>query len=301
MRSPNKPGHTPYVPPVPSWVGQHSTDLINLDGGVDRASGLVISDLHFDSITAATPAGGAGHAISLRRYDNVTIERCTFANCSRAMYFDLCTNVTIRDCAFYNIRGWPDGSRGQFALFNTGSGFLVEDCWGINDPAQSDPEDLVSFFKSNNSTARRCRFFGGGTTTSGAGILLGDGLDASVGGGDNLLAEDNVLIDCNIAAIGTNCTVRNNRVLGRGLIPVRDAMRSGIFAGRSSSHPDNPVGPFTIEDNESLWYKSNGSVDPAIHYPTVGVTYTGIGSNPVRPLIDEFTAWTPTGYYGWTV
>lgn len=287
MRSPRKPGLVSYSPPVPAWVGSPSDDPIALIGGTQGVYGLTIADQHFDGIE--------GVAINLREYHDLTIERCTFADIGKAINLQVCNNVTIRDCAFYNIMG-PRGASsaiGSFVQFNGCDTVTVEDCWGINAEG-SNPEDIISLFGTSNGTVRRNRLFGGGATVTGVGINLGDGPQSEGAGGDNLLAEDNVLIDCAIAALGTNVTVRRNVMLGRGLNPSGDNAQGGIVTW--VAYPGNTVGPVTLDANKVRWYHSDGS---QVGIFQEGVVVTGELTCDVNALIDEFTRWTPTGYYAY--
>lgn len=290
MRSPHKPGYEPLWPPVPSWVGNPSDDQLSYIGGAERMSDLTISDKHFQGIDNGLAV------IFIREYDNVVIERCTFALCGdRMIELQLCTNVTIRDCAFFNLQG----TYSNFVLSNDCDGVTVEDCWGMNQLGESDAGDIVTLFWTDNGTVRRNRFIGNGPYIQAHGILVGDGDDSrgeGTNGGDNLVVEDNLLIDLGIAAIGTNNIVRRNTVLMRGLDATLDGVTAGIMTQRNN-YPTSPMGPTEVSNNEVLAFNSTGQQDPAVEVGSDPVV-TGVGTNPVSPLIDEYSRWDLTGYYG---
>ena len=301
MRSPRKPGYEPLVPPTPDWVGSPSADAVFLVGGAGRMSDLTISDRHFDSISSVD-------AVKVREYDHVVIERCTFSNIDEAINLQLSTDITIRNCAFWNIN---DGQTvgGHHILCDKCDTVVIEDCCFYNKTAAPGATDTIDIYLTDNVIIRRCFFMGTGNKVWNATMVLGDGPDVVNGGGDNLLAEDNVVIDGPITVIGTNCVVRRNVVLMRGLVPAQDGM-AGAISTDSGSYPDNPIGPIEVSDNLCLSYDSTGTPDrfPINAWPpnsngNTGVAsnqtgITGIASNPVNPLIDEYSRWNISGYYG---
>lgn len=294
MRSPRKPGYVPFVPPTPAWVGNSSdgkTTVIAPSGGL---SGFTISDLHIADLADA--------ALTLWDCHDVIIQRCTFANVGRGIYLQSCTNITVRDCASYNIKGgvaseWE--GNGHFIQAAGSENVTVEDCWALNRPYESNPEDLITGYLTHNMTVRNCRLFGGGTAHSNGGILIGDGSDPILGGGANGIIEGNVLVDCNISYIGTNGTIRKNAVLGRGVVPewAGDFAAHAVSVAVEQGYPDNPFGPVHLEDNELCWYRPNGSRSGLRRDGIVQVT--GTLSTNEHALIDEYSRWTPIGYYGW--
>lgn len=286
MRSPNKPGYEPLTPATPTWVGDTSASAITA-----AANGATISGLHFENID--------GNAIRIEGVDGLTIERCTFAHCWQGIYLYQCQNVTIRDCAFYEISAPSGSSIGRHAiLVNDCDTVVVEDCFAINPRPTPDGNvvgDVVNFFATDNGTVRRCSIMGDGESVSAAGIIVGD---AAAGGGDNLLVEDNVLIDATITACGTNNVVRRNVILNRGLVATVDGKSAGILVEYEGADPERPIGPTEVSNNVVRCYNSNGSLDTEVQ-PSTTVTVTGRSSNPVAPLIDEYSRWDLTGYYGW--
>lgn len=288
MRSPRKPGYEPLTVPTPSWVGTASATPIT----TKPADGSTISDLHFDGID--------GNAINFGGINGLTIERCTFANCWQGIYLLTSTNVTIRHCAFWNI-GEPlplaESVTGKHAiLMNECDTVLIEDCWSVNPPSNL-MSDNINLFKTNNGTVRRCFVMGDGDNKSNAGIIVGDGTS---GGGDNQLVEDNVLIDATIAAVGTNNVVRRNVVLNRGLVASMDDRTAGIATYYSSAHamnPDRPAGPTEVSNNEVRYYASTGQLRREVQ-TNAALAVSGLATNPVAPLIDEYSRWDLTGYYG---
>lgn len=254
-------------------------------GTLTGAGTRVITDKHFDGVPSV--------AVYLFGVTNVTIERCTFANVGAAIRLVECNNITIRDCAFWNILGGPPPGAptvGNFVQLDKCDTAVIEDCWGVND-ADGNPEDIISVFKSDHVIVRRNRFLGGGPSTSGSGILLGDF------GGDDLLAEDNVLVDCGQVGIGvasgTNVTVQDNTIISTGRYSNANV---GVFVTRFS---DTTCATITVTNNSIRWIKPDGTRNPI--FEGTGCTSVSISGNTTTSLSPAVRAFIPTGYYGWEV
>ncbi|WP_276502922.1 right-handed parallel beta-helix repeat-containing protein [Terrimonas pollutisoli] len=158
-------------------------------------------------------------AISIEKGSNITIEKNLFANNKSCVYsYNTTGGIVIRNNQFINVKG--PHPRAQYVQFNscTGGGNVIEnnkgECW----PGESNPEDLISIFKSKGTPEspiliRNNIFRGGGPSESGGGIMTGDN------GGGNIIVENNILVDpgqYGIAASGgSNIIIRNNKIFAR--------------------------------------------------------------------------------------
>jgi hypothetical protein len=158
-------------------------------------------------------------AISIEKGSQITIEKNLFANNKSCVYsYNTTGGIVIRDNQFINVKG--PHPRAQYVQFNscTGDGNAIEnnkgECW----PGESNPEDLISIFKSKGTAespilVRNNIFRGGGPSESGGGIMTGDN------GGGNVIVENNILVDpgqYGIAASGgTHIIIRNNKIFAR--------------------------------------------------------------------------------------
>ena len=160
-------------------------------------------------------------AINIERSPNIRIENCLFSNVNSGVYAMESQTIAVINNQFVNARKRAaDSSRGQFIQFNgvTGTGNIIENNQGENFFNESDPEDLVSLFKSSGTAAnpisiRNNTFRGGGPSTSGGGIMTGDY------GGSYIIVENNTLVDPGQYGIaiagGSNITIINNKIYGK--------------------------------------------------------------------------------------
>lgn len=201
-------------------------------------SNLVIEGLEISNV--------GGPAIAIYNCDNVIIRnnRITQVGLKPAIYVYNSKNVTIIDNSFENVQSGLVASKSQgikfeyndvmnilgslrggskigvMAQFNEVSGANNSISYNVNDnmPGQSSTEDIVNIYNSNGTSQSPIMvkgnwIRGGGPSTSGGGINLGDL------GGSYQIAENNILVDPGQYGIGisggNNMTLRNNKVYGR--------------------------------------------------------------------------------------
>lgn len=247
---------------------------------------MVIADKHFDGLADAD-------AIYALGVNGLIIERCTFANVGAAIRLVECTNVTVRDCAFYNILGGPpgfgDGGTGNFVQTDKCNDVTVEYCWGVNDE-NGNPEDIISIFVTSIVTVRGCQFWGGGPSESGSGILVGDG---SLGG-DSATIVDNVLVDTGQVGIGVNGgdlhVLLRNKILGS----TRPISNVGIYVWDGGD--GSTLGSVDLTDNKVMWSSSDGGVNPK-WFPHGVITESG--NDYFALSLQDSNPFNPSGYYGW--
>lgn len=158
-------------------------------------------------------------AIYIEKGNTITIENNLFANNKGGVYaLETKGGIIIRNNQFVNVKG--PGPRGQYVQLDecTGAGNIIENNKGESWPGESDPEDLISVFKSRGTPEspiliRNNIFRGGGPSSSGGGIMTGDTDGAYV------VVENNILVDPGqygiAAAGGKKIIIRNNKVFGR--------------------------------------------------------------------------------------
>ncbi|HKO82099.1 MAG TPA: right-handed parallel beta-helix repeat-containing protein, partial [Chitinophagaceae bacterium] len=119
-------------------------------------------------------------AISIEEGSTITIENNLFANNKGGVYaLQTKGSIVIRNNQFVNTKG--PLPRGQYIQLDacTGTGNIIENNKGESWPGESDPEDLISLFKSRGTAespilVRNNIFRGGGPSSSGGGIMTGD-------------------------------------------------------------------------------------------------------------------------------
>lgn len=159
-------------------------------------------------------------AINIEGSVNIHVENCLFNGAYAGVYAMESKLIKVINNQFINARQRPDKSRGQFVQFNevTGPGNVIENNQGENFFEESNPEDLISLFKSSGTAGnpisiRNNTFRGGGPSASGGGIMTGDY------GGSYIVVENNTLVDpgqYGIATAGGNdITIINNKIYGK--------------------------------------------------------------------------------------
>lgn len=205
----------------------------------NRMKDLVIEGLEFTSNTTTS-------CITLYDCENVIIKNCYFgpSELSRAIYLHNCKNVTIIDCTFKNVQtglradvsqeikfehndvtnilgkmkgATHNGNMVQF-IGASGAGNSVSYNACENLPGESSTEDIINLYNSNGTPespiiVKGNWIRGGGPSTSGGGINLGDG------SGSYQIAEDNILVDPGQYGVGiaggNNMTLRNNKIYAK--------------------------------------------------------------------------------------
>lgn len=198
----------------------------------------------------------------------IVIEDCYFENVHGGVYaYKYSGKVTVRKCTFVNMTGGkqPGGgtfSRGQaFQINQCNATSLFEDNLIINRKGENYSEDHVNCHRSTGATMiRNNRIIGSGSTTSGAGILLGDR------GGSNQRAVNNILVDCNQVGIGiaggSLMQARSNKLWNDN----KDGLSNvGIYSWGNNHVPD--PNPCTIEDNEVYWISNQTKKQNRIWVP----------------------------------
>lgn len=184
--------------------------------------------------------------IALYDCENVIIRNCKFgpSPSQRGIYLFKCKNVTIMDCTFGNTQSGLVASTSQGIKFEYNDltnivgpleggkkiGVMAQfiEVYGAensvsynvceNFEGKSAPEDLVNMYSSNGTPSSPIRINsnwirGGGPSSSGGGINLGDG------GGSYQIAENNILVDPGQYGVGisggNNMTLKNNKVFGK--------------------------------------------------------------------------------------
>jgi len=197
------------------------------------------------------------------------------------------------------VSGPGDHGGGNVVALNyaEGSGIRITDNVAINIAGQSNPEDLINAYKSHGNATdpiliARNKFYGGGPSDSGGGIILGDD------DGSYQLAEDNILVRPGQYGIqiagGRYNTLRNNRVYSDDQ---KDFTNVGLVVWRSNrlgvddgTLPGNCYG-HTIELNQVTWWQGpnwNGNGLQATRHATWDPS---TGSDNQQPNCGSVAGW----------
>lgn len=174
---------------------------------ISSSSGITVKNCFFNK--------SASESIVVENSKNITIQNCLFNGATCGVYATTSQAVKVTNNQFVNMRMRADNSsRGQFVQFNTvtGAGNEISENEGENFAGESNPEDMISLYKSSGTASspilvKNNKGRGGGPSLSGGGIVAGDY------GGDYIRIENNHLVNpgnYGIAVAGGNYNVLNN-------------------------------------------------------------------------------------------
>jgi len=184
---------------------------------------------------------------------NIKIDSNYIANVSTGVFAITSKTIQVEYNQMQNMRGpYPKGAFVQFDNVN-GSYNRVEFNKLENISGSSNPEDAISVYKSNGLATDPIYIIGnwirgGGPSTTGSGITLGDG------GGSYQIASDNILVNTGYIGIqvagGTNIQIINNSIYSDPF----PWSHLGIGSGNYSGLPSNNI---TIAGNKVKWVSAN--------------------------------------------
>jgi hypothetical protein len=196
-----------------------------------------------------------GNGVNALQATALVVETSCIEQVSTGVYAQQSTGVVVEKNAVKNVQGpFP---RGQLTQLNaaSGPGNRIR-CNVLDDVAgQSNPEDAINVYKSNGTAASPIlvegnRIRGGGPSTSGGGILLGDGGDSSF-----QIARANVVVDPGqygiAVASGANVTLDGNTVFSSQHV----WSNVGVYVWNQY---DSPCGPVLVTKNKALWTDKTG-------------------------------------------
>jgi len=228
----------------------------------------------------------SAEAISIEGGSNITIENNLFANNKSGVYaLETKGGIIIRNNQFVNAKGPFPG--GQYIQLDAciGAGNIIENNKGESWLSESNPEDLISLYKSKGTAespilVRNNIFRGGGPSSSGGGIMTGDT------DGGHVIVENNILVDpgqYGIAVAGGNdIIIRHNKVFGRS----QHFTNVGIYVWAQA---DAPCLDIEISNNHINYTKGNKGTLEKNHFwngENCG-TITGLESNQFTLTLEE--------------
>jgi parallel beta-helix repeat protein len=243
-------------------------------------AGSVISLTNQSGVTISgkSIAGGSAASITLCNCNNITVTNCKLYNSTNVgIYLYNCYNITIKGNYFTNLATGvnvvqcPKGGievnsnqflnmmgpypKGQFVQFNNVGGAYNQINSNIceNIMGESKPEDAISIYESNGTAASPItingnEIRGGGPSTSGGGIMIGDS------GGSYITANGNTLVNPGQYGIaisgGSHNAITNNIVYG--------AKQSFTNIGMYVEAIGANISAATVSGNRVKFYNSAG-------------------------------------------
>jgi hypothetical protein len=173
------------------------------------------SNIHITKSKLMNGTGVSAVGINLYNCKNITIDSCFFSSVASGVYASTCSGIVVNHNQMRNMLGpYP---RGQFVQFNTvsGAGNRVTNNKCENIMGSSYPEDAINMYMTNGTAASPVMISGnwirgGGPSTTGGGIALGDN------SGSYQTAQNNILVNPGQYGIavagGSNMTISNNQI-----------------------------------------------------------------------------------------
>ena len=193
--------------------------------------------------------------IHLYKCYNVTVENNYFTNVSTGVYAEQTTagGIVVNTNQFLNMVGpFP---RGQFVQFNnvSGAGSSISNNKGEDILGQSNAEDAISLYQSNGTAASPIIINanwirGGGPSSSGGGIMLGDN------GGSYETASNNILVNPGeygmAIAGGDHNSILNNSIFGSS----QSFTNVGLYVNSINGYTETNS---TVSGNSVLFFNSS--------------------------------------------
>jgi parallel beta-helix repeat protein len=169
------------------------------------------------AVTNSKITNAKGQAIKFQAASNITISNNMISNSLSGIYVSSGSNINVKGNNITHIHGKP---RANFVQFNTvtGAGNSIQCNTGIQDPygapkSLDSIEDAISLYRSHGTAASPILVAGnkvknGGPSSTGGGIMLGDG------GGAYITARNNVVVTPGgygmAVSGGSNMVMQNN-------------------------------------------------------------------------------------------
>jgi len=261
---------TPYTP---SSIGTGTSILYTASGAISLTNAhdititgkgitggtvpcIFLSNCYNIHITGNKLYNSSDVGIHLYMCYNITVDNNYFAKVSSGVYAEQTTagGIIVNSNQFFNMVGpFP---RGQFVQFNnvSGAGNSISNNKGENILGQSYPEDGISLYQSKGTPSSPIIvngnwIRGGGPSSSGGGIMLGDN------GGSYETASYNILVNPGeygmAIAGGDHNSILNNSIFGSS----QSFTNVGLYVNSINGYAETNS---TVSGNSVLFFNSSG-------------------------------------------
>ena len=246
----------PYNASAPIvWNGKHDTIISGLKIENPNGNCVELSNCTNITITNCRFGPSKGEGVTLYKCSNVNINNCSMDSIETGVYALESQGVNINYNDVKNVQGpSPRGQMVQFDKVN-GTGNRINWNAGENISGQSFPEDEISLYMSNGTAADSIQVIGnwirgGGPSTSGGGIMCGDG------GGSYIMVKNNSLVNPGQYGIavssGNNIMITNNKIYSREY----SFTNVGLYIWNQYSTSCDSI---TASGNEINWTNNQGA------------------------------------------
>ena len=263
---------SPYkASPVIKLNGAHDLTISGeaISGG--NVPSITLTNCYNIHITKNKIYNSSDVGIHLYNCKNITVDFNYFTNVSSGVYAEQTTGggIVVNNNQFLNMVGpFP---RGQFVQFNnvSGAGNSVSSNVGENIFGQSYPEDAINMYQSSGTAASPIRINGnwirgGGPSSSGGGIMLGDN------GGSYLVASNNVLVNPGeygmAIAGGDHNSLLNNIIYGKSQYFTNVGLYVNSIGGykvTNATVTGNSINFYNSSNYNNNWWLSSNADKPA--------------------------------------
>ncbi|MBS1532326.1 MAG: right-handed parallel beta-helix repeat-containing protein [Bacteroidetes bacterium] len=235
-------------------------------------------------ISSCKVGNGSGVGITISNCKNVRVSGTYLYNVATGVYAVGSQGINVSGNFGLNMKGpFP---RGQFVQFDnvTGTGNRINSNKFQNIQGQSNPEDAISVYQSSGTATdpiqvNSNQIRGGGPSSTGSGIMLGDG------GGAYVTANWNTLVDpgqCGMAISGgTNMTIYENRIYAKQ----QSFTNVGLYYWNQSGKASSAI---KISTNNVNFIKSDGELNDT-YLPYGSLVPTGWSTNYYNKSLSETT------------
>lgn len=255
---------------------QNAHDMVINGLEIKNPAGICIFLLNCYNITIKNCNLGPSlmTGVELHNCANIKVDSCVMSSISTGLYALNSSTIQFTNNEVENVQGpFPKGAMVQFDdVSGTGNRVLNNRCENIS--GQSNPEDVISMYKSNGTKADPIQITGnlirgGGPSRTGGGIMLGDN------GGSYMIAENNILVNPGnygmAIAGGNNLQIINNTIYSSET----SVSNVGIYIWNQSS---GGCSLNTISGNQVNWRMFNGQSNNSWDNGNCGAV-TGWSSN----------------------
>jgi hypothetical protein len=207
-------------------------------------------NIHITKCKLVNGSGLNGVGINMNACTNVVVDSCYIGNVASGVYAYQSQNIKVKNNQMRNMVGplW----RGQFVQFNsvTGGGNRISNNLCENIVGQSHCEDGISLYNSSGTSTDPIYVLsnsirGGGPSTTGSGVTLGDH------GGNYIVAAYNIIVTPGYVGMhvagGTNILMSTNTIYSDA-VPY-----SHLGLGYGNYSPSIPSNNITINLNKVHW------------------------------------------------
>ena len=193
-------------------------------------------------------------SVQFSHCSNIRIENCVFQNAN--LKFVSCSSVSVRQCTFINANSTHSILCDQSNHIYIGYNYLKEP------EGKSNCSDIINIYKSDNAVIEGNYIIGGGPSTTGGGIMLGDNF------GSDQTARNNILIDCGQYGIAIAGGARNSILDNTIMAKKQPWTNVGAYLWGVPAR-NSVVTSATVSGNRISWTNSAGRSNPFWEGPNV--------------------------------